>query len=291
MVIKIKSPAQVEIMREGGRVSAMAIEAVLSAARVGTSLAKLDRIAENVILKAGGESAFKRVPGYNFATCLNLNEGVVHGLPSQRGLEEGDLLSVDLGVYYKGLNTDTAWTILIGDKDISERRRGKKVPEPKNHSVRGKLREGSYIAPVMEARAEQGTHKEKAAFLEVGERALQVSVEQCRAGNRVGDISAAMEKVLRGAGYSPVETLVGHGVGEELHEEPQIPCLATRNKGPKLKEGMALAIEVIYTAGDPDLEVLSDGWTIATADGSLAGSFEHTVAVTAEGPIVLTGRD
>jgi methionyl aminopeptidase len=252
--IKIKSREQLEAMREGGKISAGAIKKVLMAAKGGVSLADLEKVAEEFILDSGGEPAFKRVRGYDFATCLNLNEGVVHGLPSERKLREGDIFSVDLGTFYKGLNTDTAVTVLVGDTRT------------------------------------QG-YKEKVVFLETGERALEASIDQCRVGNRIGDISVAMEEVLRGAGYSPVENLVGHGVGEELHEDPQIPCFASRDKGPELKEGMALAIEVIYTAGDPALEVLSDGWTIAAADRSLAGLFEHSVAVTADGPIVLTNRN
>lgn len=250
MVIKIKSKEQIKVMKEGGRITAGTLQAVLSAVAVGVTTAELDKIAEEFIVSAGGEPAFKRIPNYPFATCLNLNEGVVHGLPSKQKLKEGDLLSIDLGTYYKGLNTDIAWTVYVGDK--------KQAPSP------------------------------KLQFLEVGEKALWAAIDQCRIGNRVGDISAAMEKILRGAGYSPVETLVGHGIGEKLHEEPQIPCLASPYKGAELKEGMTLATEVIYAAGKPALKLLSDNWTFVTADGSLAGLFEHTVAVSPTGPIVLT---
>lgn len=258
MAITVKTKEQIEVMKEGGRITAGALKEVLAAAKVGVTTAELDQLAEEFILKAGGEPAFKRVPGYGFTTCLNLNEGVVHGLPSQRKLEEGDILSVDLGTYYEGLNTDISWTVYVGDK---------------NQAPSSKLQ-----------------------FLEVGEKALLAAIGQCQIGNSINDISAAMERILRRGGYSPVEVLVGHGIGEELHEEPPIPCLVIRDEGselgerrsPELVEGMALAVEVIYTAGNPALEVLPDGWTFVTADGSLAGLFEHTVVISASGPIVLT---
>lgn len=248
MAIRIKSGEQIEVMKEGGEITAGALRKVLSAVEVGVTTAELDKIAEDFILDAGGEPAFKRVPGYDFATCLNLNEGVVHGLPSERKLKEGDLLSIDLGTYFKGLNTDTSWTCPVGER----------------------------------------TDQAKLRFVETGEKALWAAIEQCQIGNKVKDISAEMERVLRGAGYSPVDVLVGHGIGEELHEEPQVPCLVIHGEGSILKEGMTLAVEVIYTAGDPALKVLPDGWTFVTVDGSLAGLFEHTVAITSGGPIVLT---
>lgn len=250
MAIKIKSKEQIEIMKEGGKITAGALKEVLAAAEVGVTTTTLDKIAGDFILRSGGEPAFKRVPRYKFATCLNFNEGVVHGLPSERRLKEGDILSVDLGTYYKGLNTDVAWTVYVGDKNQ---------------------------APTV-----------KLQFLEVGEKALWAAIERCWVGNKIRDISAAMEKILCAEGYSPVETLVGHGVGEKLHEDPPIPCLVTPGESPNLKEGMTLAIEVIYAAGNPGLKLLDDGWTLVTADGSLAGLFEHTVVVSPTAPIVLT---
>jgi len=237
-------------MKEGGKITAGALGEVLAAVKVGITTAELDKIAEDFILRAGGEPAFKRVLGYGFATCLNLNEGVVHGLPSARKLREGDILSVDLGTFYRGLNTDVSWTVYVGDK-------------------------------------RQAT-SDKIRFLEIGERALWAAVEQCQSGNKVKDISAAMEKILRQGGYSPVDVLVGHGIGEELHEEPQIPCLVIQEEGSELKEGMTLAVEVIYTTGNPALKTLPDEWTFVTVDGSLAGLFEHTIVITTSGPIVLT---
>lgn len=251
MAIRIKTKEQIEAMKEGGKITARALQEVLSAMEVGTSTAELDKIAEDFILAAGGEPAFKRVPGYDFTTCLNLNEGVVHGRPSRRKLREGDILSADLGTYYKGLNTDASWTVYVGDK----------------------------------RRAARDTIK----FLRAGEEALWAAIGQAKVGNRVGDISRAIQSTLERRGFTPVDILVGHGVGEELHEEPQIPCLVIHGEGPELREGMTLAIEVIYTAGSPALKILPDGWTFVTVDASLAGLFEHSIAVTAGGPIVLTG--
>lgn len=248
MPITIKSKEQIQAMTEGGRINAGALAKVMEAVKVGVSTVELDKIAENSIIASGGEPGFKRVPNYDFTTCINVNEGVVHGIPSERTLEVGDILTVDLGTFYKGLHTDMAWTCIVGEVDDPAR----------------------------------------AAFLEAGERALWEALGECGVGNRVGDISAAMERILREGGYTPVESLVGHGVGAELHEEPPIPCLATDDLGPELKAGMTLAVEVIYTAGGPDLKTLPDGWTVVTADGSLAALFEHSVVVTESGPIVLT---
>lgn len=174
-------------------------------------------------------------------------------MPTDRKLVEGELLSVDLGTFYKGFNTDSSWTVCVGDQ--------KKAP------------------------------KSKIEFLKVGERALKRAIAQARVGKKVVDISRAMQKVVEQGGYSPVDSLVGHGIGKKLHEDPQIPCLVLRNYSPELVVGMTLAIEVIYTEGSPELKVEEDGWTVSTSDGSLSGLFEHTVAVTDEGPIILTRLD
>ncbi len=237
-------------MRQGGRITAEVLQEVLAAVRPGTALLELERVAVEGIARRGGTPAFQRVSGYRFATCLNVNEGVVHGIPTMRKLAAGDILSVDLGTYYRGFNTDAAWTVAVG----------------------GRRRASA----------------DRQRFLESGERALAQAIAQARAGNRVDQISAAMQEVLERDGYSPVETLVGHGVGRELHEEPQIPCRVVQRGGPKLQAGMTLAIEVIYTEGSPELEVAEDGWTIKTRDGSCSALFEKTVAVTSNGPIILT---
>jgi len=162
-------------------------------------------------------------------------------------------VSIDLGTYYKGFNTDASWTAYVGDL--------KKAP-----------------ASSLE-------------LLEVGERALRKAIAAALPGNRISDITLGMQKVLEDGQYSPMDTLVGHGIGRELHEDPQIPCLLIHKKTPKIKVGMTLAIEVIYAQGDSVIEVEEDGWTIKTADGSLSGLFEHTVAIGAKGPVVLTEQE
>ena len=237
-------------MREGGRITAAALQDVLRQARPGTSLLDLEKIAREGIIQGGGTPAFERVKGYHFATCLNVNEGIVHGIPTSQKLKEGDILSVDLGTFYQGFNTDASWTVYIGD--------------------------------------EQKAPRAKTKFLRAGEEALKKAIAEAREGNRILDISAAIQKGIEGAGYTPVDTLVGHGVGKDLHEDPQIPCLVMAGPNPQISAGMALAVEVIYTEGGRDLQIAADGWTVETVDKSLSGLFEHTVAVTEKGPEILT---
>lgn len=252
-MITIKSQSEIESMRRGGQITAQVLQEVVAAAHPGITLLELEKIAADGIIRRGGSPAFQRVEGYKFATCLNLNEGIVHGIPNERKLEEGDLLSVDLGTFYQGLNTDASWTVYVGDL--------KKAPAAKLN------------------------------FLKVGEKALAQAIETARPGNRVLDISAAMQRIVEEAGYTPVDTLVGHGVGKKLHEDPQIPCLVMRGPNPELAAGMTLAIEAIYTKGGRDLQVASDNWTIETVDKSWGGLFEHTIAVTEDGPIILTEQE
>ena len=248
--LPVKSPREIEIMKEGGKIAGAVREKVLAAAEPGVTTLELDSLAEKLILEAGGRPSFKGFEGYPFATCININEGVVHGLPTKRKLRAGDVVTVDLGVFFRGLHTDNARTIQVGSQQPSSSTAQK--------------------------------------FLAVGQRALDNAIRQCRVGKAVGDISHAIQTTIEEAGYNVVRELGGHGVGRELHEEPFIPEYGQPGTGPKLKEGMTLAIEVIYTQGSNKVEILNDGWTIVTADGSLAGLFEHTVAVTKSGPIVLT---
>ncbi|MEX1061794.1 MAG: type I methionyl aminopeptidase [Patescibacteria group bacterium] len=252
-MITIKTEPEIEIMKAGGKITAKALKAALASAKPGVKLSELEEIAGKEIYQAGGEPAFKRVPGYNFATCINVNEGVVHGIPGDRKLEEGDLVSVDLGTYYKGFNTDASWTAYVGD--------------------------------INKASADQRN------LLAVGQRALSQAIAQAALDNHIADITLAMQKVLEEGGYAPMDTLVGHGIGRELHEDPQIPCLLIHKKTPRIKVGMTLAIEVIYAQGSSETEIEEDGWTVRTADGSLSGLFEHTVAITAQGPVVLTEQE
>lgn len=244
---------QIESMRESGRIAAQALKKVLDSARVGVSLMELDRVAEEEIKRLGGEPSFKTVKGYYWATCLTVNEEVVHGIPRQIELKRSDLLSVDLGVVYRGWYTDVAWTMIVNDQ-----------------------------------REKGGRFKEKRRFLKVGEEALGAAVKKAVAGRKIGDISWAIQQHVEKGGYGVVKSLVGHGVGRAYHEPPEIPGFGCPGTGLKLEEGMSLALEIIYTKGTGGVYVKDDGWTVASSDGSWGGLFEMTVLVGKEKPEVLT---
>lgn len=249
-MIPIKTEQELKIMGEGGKRLTLAFRQILEEARVGVRLKDLDLLAEKLIEKQGGSPSFKVVKGYYWTTCININQGVVHGIPNDYKIKEGDVLSLDMGILFEGFHSDMARTIII----------------------EGKL---------------SGKNPE---FLKAGGMALRRAVIQARVGNRVGHITLAIEQEIKKAGFNPIESLTGHGVGRKLHEEPQIFGVLKQElrQTPLLKKGMALAIEVIYAEGRPDLILKSDGWTIETADGRLAGLFEDTVVLTEAGPLVLT---
>lgn len=244
-MILVKTPKEIEIMQEGGKIARKAVDEAVRQAKVGMTTRELNDIAEEVIIKLGGIPSFKGFEGYPAAACINVNSGVVHGLPSDYRIQAGDIVSVDLGVLYRGLNTDVSETFeLVSQKEIE--------------------------------------------FLQAGRRALELAIEACVMGNRIGDISYAIQSTVEKAGYSVSRDLAGHGVGREIHEDPYVECFGRAGKGHKLVEGMTLAIEVIYQKGRPELVLSGDGWTLETKDGSLAGLFEKSVAVTRQGPLVLT---
>lgn len=249
----VRNGYEMKLIRESGRIASTALKKALTVAKVGVSGLELDKIAEKEIYRLGGELSYKTVPGYQFATCVTVNEQVVHGVPTDRKFNEGDLVSIDLAVEYRGWHTDCAWSKLV-------------------QSVKGKVQ----------------SEKEKQEFLEVGEQALQEAIAQAVEGNRVGDISSAIQKQVEGAGYSVVRALVGHGIGKKLHEEPEIPGYGQKGTGMVLKSGMALAIEVIYAKGGYEVTLQEDGWTYQTADKSWGGLFEMTVIVGKEKAEVLT---
>lgn len=238
-------------MKEGGRKLGNILQELLNLSQPGVSLAQLEERANVLIGEAGGTPSFRTVPGYRWATCLCINEVVVHGIPTKHLLRDGDKLTIDIGLLYKGLHTDTAWTKLIGSSADEEKKR----------------------------------------FLKVGEETLWKAIAVARAGNRIGHISQVIQTGVEGAGYSIVKTLVGHGVGRELHEDPQVPGFvhgAIENT-PVLVADETIAIEVIYAMGKGTIEYESDdGWTLATRDRTLASVFEHTIAVTDNRSIVLT---
>jgi methionyl aminopeptidase len=242
-VIIRKSAQEVEGMERAGQVVAGTIALLGELAQPGITTGELDRLAEDFIHELGGVPTSKGYRGFPAATCISPNGMVVHGIPGAHRVEEGDLISVDVGVTLDGLVADSAYTFAIGEVD-----------------------------------------QELQRLLDVGKEALAAGIDQARAGNRVGDISHAVQQIVEGAGFSVVRSLVGHGVGRSYHEEPQIPNFGDAGRGPLLRPGMTLAIEPMITAGAPDVYLHDDEWSISTQDGSMAAHFEHTVAVTEEGP-------
>jgi len=255
MKIPLKSPEEIKIMQEGGRKLSTTLRQLVKMAEPGVRLADIEKKAQGLIKKTGGEPSFARVAGYKWTTCINVNDGVVHGIPDETEIKEGDIVSIDIGLYYKGFNTDMCRTRIA-------------QPPATSHQLPANIRK----------------------FLETGKKALEEAIKQARVGNRVGHISKAIQERIEGSGYSSVRNLTGHGVGKKLHEPPQIPCFLDREieDTPLLKEGMILAIEVIYAMGKPANYTKIDGWTIATSDGKISAVFEKTIGVTNDGPLILT---
>lgn len=246
MIIK-KSAAEIELMAQAGSVVAETLALLGEHVRPGVTTAELDALAEEFIVSQGGVPTFKGYRGYPAATCLSPNDVIVHGIPGDYCLQEGDVLSADVGITLEGFVADSAYTFAIGD-------------------ISG----------------------ETDALLDACRAALDAGIEQCRCGNRLSDVSHAIQTVAEEAGFSVVRELSGHGVGRAMHEDPQIPNFGQPGRGPVLAEGMTFAIEPMITAGKPEIYVHDDRWSISTRDGSVAAHFEHTVALTAEEPRILT---
>lgn len=249
--MKKRNSYELELLRKSGKIAGSALKRSIDCIKIGISELEVDKEAMEEIYKLGGDLSYKTVPGYKFATCITVNKQVVHGIPTDRKFMDGDLASVDLAVVYKGWHTDCAWTILVG--------------------------QGSSVKD-----------QEKKKFLEVGEEALWDGIAKALDGNKVGDISNAIQTKVEGAGYSVVRSLVGHGVGKSLHEDPEIPGYGEAGKGMVLKSGMSLAIEVIYAMGRHEVMLEDDNWTYATEDGSMSGLFEMTIIVGKQRAEVLT---
>ena len=250
--IQIKTPEQFAIMREAGLVVARTLDVVAAAVRPGVSTAELDALAEREIRAAGATPSFLGYHGYPATICTSVNEEIVHGIPTPaRRLNEGDIISIDCGAIVGGWHGDAARTVGVGT--ISA---------------------------------------EHAALLSACEAALWHGLAQARPGGRLGDISHAGETSIEQAGpYGLVEEYTGHGIGTAMHMDPPVPNYGRPGRGPRLRAGMALAIEPMVVLGSPETILLDDGWTVITADGSWAAHFEHTVAITAGGPWVLTAAD
>lgn len=240
-------------MAEAGRIAAEILHSLRGMIQAGVTTKDMEVFADNRIRALGGRAAFKGYRGYPASICTSVNDQVVHGIPSARKLRGGDIVSVDVGVFYDGYYGDSAATFPVG-----------------------KIEKGD------------------SDLLHVTEEALYRGIERAVSGNRVYDISDAIQRHVEAHGFSVVRAFVGHGIGRELHEEPQIPNFGSPGHGPRLREGMTLAIEPMVNAGTHEVRVLADGWTAVTADGRKSAHFEHTIVVTADRPRILTktaGKD
>lgn len=249
-MLYIKTLSNIRAMAEGGKILFQTLELLKSEIRPGISTKDLNKSAECFIIKNSAVPGFKGYAGFPAGVCISLNEQVIHGIPSDRILKEGDIVSLDAGVYYKGFHTDAARTYAVG-KVSSEAR----------------------------------------ALIEATEQSFYKGMIQARVGNRISDISNAVQEYIKPFGYGIVRDFTGHGVGFELHEDPAIPNYGKKGRGVRISEGMTLAIEPMITLGSGDVEILSDGWTTVTRDGSIAAHYENTVAVVDGTPVILTAPD
>jgi methionyl aminopeptidase len=250
-VISLKSAREIEIMRRANVIVAEVLQELKHRVTSGVTTLELDAVAEEMTLKKGAIPAFK---GYNVAgriyprcLCASVNEEIVHGIPSNRVLREGDIIGLDYGVIYEGFYGDSAITVGVG-----------KVSE------------------------------EAQRLMDVTEQSLYKGIEQLREGKRLGDLGSVVQKIAEEAGFSVVRAFVGHGIGKKLHEEPPVPNYGEPDRGLRLREGMVLAIEPMVNAGSHEVEIKEDGWTAVTKDGSWAAHFEHSVAITKNGPFILS---
>jgi len=239
MGIIVKSPREIGVMREAGRIVATVLDTLKKEIKPGITTGKLDAIAAKILKENGATASFKGYRGFPASICASINEEVVHGIPGERVLNEGDLVAIDVGSVYNGFQGDSAITVAVG-----------KVT------------------------------KEAEALMEATHGALEAGIEAAREGAHLGDVSAAIQMHAEERGFSVVREYVGHGIGRDMHEEPQIPNYGTSGQGPVLKRGMTLALEPMVNAGGWRTKVLEDHWTVVTADGSLSVHFEHTIAIT-----------
>ena len=246
-MIIVKSLQEIELMRQAGRIVAGALQELAGAVRPGITTLQLDTLARQYIEKSGARPAFLGYHGFPASICASLNEEVVHGIPGLRRLKAGDIISIDVGVFYKGYYGDAAATFPVGE-----------------------------VSPLAKR------------LLEVTRESLYKGIEKAYPGNRLYDISAAIQTYVESRGFSVVRSYVGHGIGSEMHEEPQVPNFGLPGKGPLLEAGMVLAIEPMVNAGTWEVETLSDDWTVVTKDRNLSAHFEHTVAIMQDGPEILT---
>lgn len=248
-MINIRTPDEIELLKKAGEIVADTHKYLQQYIKPGITTKELDEKAYNFIINSKATPSFKGYDGFPASICTSINEEVVHGIPSNRRLKEGDIISIDIGVCYKGYHSDSAWTYPVGKIDA-----------------------------------------DKQYLLEHTERALFVGLSVIKEGIRVGDIGYAIEQYIKKHNLGIVRELVGHGVGQNLHELPDIPNYGQKNTGPILKEGMVIAVEPMINLGTENIYILDDDWTIVTADNKPSAHFEHTILVTKDGYIILTKR-
>ena len=246
-MITIKNSRELALMREACIISARALKLAGEAIEPGVTTGEIDTLVRKYIESQGAKPSFLGYGGFPGSACISINETVIHGIPDNRVIKAGDIVSIDVGAYLNGFHGDNAATFAAGDVS----------PEAK-------------------------------ALMDATRESLYEGIAQAQAGNRVGDIGAAVQRYVEVRGYSVVRQFVGHGVGTDLHEDPSVPNFGTPGRGPRLLPGMTLAIEPMINAGSPDVKILGDGWTTVTTDGKLSAHFEHTVAITPDGPVILT---
>jgi len=246
-MIILRSDDEIETIRKAGEIVSATLERLRKSARAGVRTEELDGIARDEILKRDGYPAFKGYKGFPGNICASINEVVVHGIPSERKLGEGDIIALDVGVKFRDYYADSAVTVGVGRiSDTASR------------------------------------------LIETTRKALDVAIDNCEPGRRLSDISAKIQECVEAAGFSVVRAFVGHGIGQKIHEEPEIPNYGAPGTGPRLEPGMVLAIEPMANAGTCEIEILDDGWTAVTKDRRLSAHFEHTVVITDDGVEILT---
>ncbi len=246
-MIYLKTEEEIALMREGGRILAGIMQEIKEKSLPGKTTRYLNNCAEELILEKGGKPSFKGCKGFPAALCTSINKTIVHGVPSNYVLKEGDVLSLDLGFFYKGFHTDMAITFLVGESE-----------------------------------------GEKARLIRETKKALKRGIKKSRKGNTFGDIGNTISRHAKNSGFSLIEGLCGHGIGKEVHEEPQVLNEGKRRKGVEIKEGMVFCIEPMMSLGSSQIKQGRDGIEINTADNSLSAHFEHTVAITSNGTVILT---
>ena len=249
-MITLKSKREIELLKEAGHIVYLTHQYLRPYIKAGIKTKELDSLAEKFIRSKGATPSFKGYEGFPSTLCISINDEVVHGFPGERVLQDGDIISIDIGACYKGYHGDSAWTYTVGE--VSD--------------------DAKYL-------------------LEHTEKALYEGIKQAKVGNRIGDIGYAIKKYATEHNLGVVKELVGHGVGTSVHEAPDVPNYGTKGTGPKIRDGMVIAIEPMLTLGSPDIYVEDNDWTVVTVDSSLSAHFEHTIAITNEGVIILTGDD